>query len=267
MAKINLDKYYTPADLAEYCVLKTKEIIGIENITEWLEPSAGAGVFLPYLDNNYLAFDIEPEAENIEQNNYLELDLPYFKGRCVIGNPPFGDRGDLFRSFYNKAIEQGDYIAFIGSIKLLNNTRSLFKFDLIHSEDLGNRVYTDRELRCCLNIYKRPVSGKLNKRKQFKLNSILVVADDKRSKKYLPLQEDFRICRMGSKVWKVLNEKQTLRNYKIVIEDKTLIPTIKQIFNDKFEDYYGDRSNVISTPYITQEEVYLFLREQIPQLV
>jgi len=72
---------------------------------------------------------------------------------------------------------------------------------------------------------------------------------------------------MGSKVWKVLNEKQTLRNYKIVIEDKTLIPTIKQIFNDKFEDYYGDRSNVISTPYITQEEVYLFLREQIPQLV
>ena len=67
MAKINLDKYYTPSDLAGYCVKKTKEVIGVENITEWLEPSAGAGVFLPYLDNNYLAFDIEPEAENIEQ--------------------------------------------------------------------------------------------------------------------------------------------------------------------------------------------------------
>ena len=113
-------------------------------------------MFLPYLDNNLLAFDIEPEADNIEQKNYLELDLPYLKGRCVIGNPPFGERGNLFRSFYNKAVTQGDYIAFIGSIKLLNNTRSLYYFDLIYSEDLGKRVYTDRELRCCLNIYKRP---------------------------------------------------------------------------------------------------------------
>jgi len=33
MSKINLDKYYTPSDLAEYCVMKTKEIIGVENIT------------------------------------------------------------------------------------------------------------------------------------------------------------------------------------------------------------------------------------------
>ena len=99
MAKINLDKYYTPSDLAEYCVKKTKEVIGVENITEWLEPSAGAGVFLPYLDNNYLAFDIEPEADNIEQANYLELDLPYFKGRCVIGNPPYGRTMNLAVKF------------------------------------------------------------------------------------------------------------------------------------------------------------------------
>lgn len=28
MAKINLDKYYTAPNLAEYCVNKTKEIIG-----------------------------------------------------------------------------------------------------------------------------------------------------------------------------------------------------------------------------------------------
>lgn len=49
MAKIELDKYYTPKDLAEYCVNKTKEIIGEENIIEWLEPSAGCGNFLDYL--------------------------------------------------------------------------------------------------------------------------------------------------------------------------------------------------------------------------
>lgn len=266
MSKINLDKYYTPSDLAQYCVNKTKEIIGKDNITQWLEPSAGSGVFLPFLDENYLAYDIEPEGSNIVKQNYLELDLPYLKGRCIIGNPPFGESGNLFRSFYNKAILQGDYIAFIGSIKLLNNTRSLYKFDLIYSEDLGEKFYTDRFLRCCFNLYKRPENNNLNKRNLFKLNDILVVADDKRNKNYIPLKEDFKICRMGSKVWKVLDENQTLRNFKIVVKNKQLIPQIIEILNKKYVDYYGVRENVISTPYITQEEVYKFLKEQIPEL-
>jgi hypothetical protein len=33
MAKIKNDKYYTSDELAKYCVEKTKEIIGVENIT------------------------------------------------------------------------------------------------------------------------------------------------------------------------------------------------------------------------------------------
>ena len=123
--KINLDKYYTPTDLAEYCVNKTKEIIGVKNITEWLEPSAGTGVFLPYLDNNYLAFDIEPEGENIEQKDYLELDLPYFKGRCVIGYPPFGTRNTLSVKFYKKSLEFGDYIAFILPVSQYNKNQQM----------------------------------------------------------------------------------------------------------------------------------------------
>ena len=67
MSKIELDKYYTPDDLAKYCVEKTKEIIGEENITEYLESSAGSGVFLKYLDKPYLAYDIKPEGDNIVQ--------------------------------------------------------------------------------------------------------------------------------------------------------------------------------------------------------
>ena len=58
MAKIENDKYYTPQDLAKYCVEKTKEVIGEDNITEYVEPSAGSGVFLNYLDKPYLAYDI-----------------------------------------------------------------------------------------------------------------------------------------------------------------------------------------------------------------
>ena len=37
MAKIELDKYYTPKKIAEHCYNKTIDIIGKENITEIIE--------------------------------------------------------------------------------------------------------------------------------------------------------------------------------------------------------------------------------------
>ena len=75
MAKIQNDKYYTSPDLAKYCVEKTKEIIGEDNITEYVEPSAGSGVFLNYLDKPYLAYDIEPEDDRVVKANWLEVNL------------------------------------------------------------------------------------------------------------------------------------------------------------------------------------------------
>ena len=45
MAKIINDKYYTPIELAKYCIDKTYKIIGRENITDIIEPSAGNGSF------------------------------------------------------------------------------------------------------------------------------------------------------------------------------------------------------------------------------
>ena len=113
MAKIELDKYYTSPELAKYCVEKTKEIIGSENITEYIEPSAGNGVFLDYLDKPYLAYDIEPEDERIIRQDYLELELEYKKGRCVIGNPPYGNKNLLSVKFFRKSVKLGEYISFI----------------------------------------------------------------------------------------------------------------------------------------------------------
>lgn len=263
MAKINLDKYYTPFDLAEYCVKKTKEIIGEENITEWLEPSAGAGVFLPYLDNNYLAFDIEPEAENIEQKNYLELDLPYFKGRCVIGNPPFGHKADiLFRKFYDKATEQADYISFILPLSQYKNTRYLYKFDLVYSEILKPTCFSGVELKCVFNIYKRPESG-INKQKRSKLKAITIYRED--SKKFKDcIDFDLRMCYMGS-AGKILNEgEKYAAEYKIIVNDaenkQAIITALK---NANWKDFIG----FMTKPKIQQFHIIEYLREQIPQLV
>lgn len=173
MSKIELDKYYTPDDLAKYCVEKTKEIIGEENITEYLEPSAGAGVFLKYLkDKPYKAYDIKPEGNNIVQADYLSLDLEYKKGRCIIGNPPFGDRNknnNLFIDFLNKSSELGEYVAFISPIRQLNNSMTFYKYDLIYSEDLEKQKYSGINLHCCFNIYKRPIEGIHKKKPSFDL--------------------------------------------------------------------------------------------------
>lgn len=43
--KINLDKYYTPVKLANYCYDKVIELIGEENISDIVEPSVGNGSF------------------------------------------------------------------------------------------------------------------------------------------------------------------------------------------------------------------------------
>lgn len=59
--KIPNDKYYTPRSLASYVVTKTNEIIGRSNITEYLEPSGGAGVFLDFLPEGTYSCDIETE--------------------------------------------------------------------------------------------------------------------------------------------------------------------------------------------------------------
>jgi len=64
MAKIELDKYYTPIEVAKHCYNKAIEKIGKENITEIIEPSAGAGVFLD-LDKSIIGYDIEPEDNRI----------------------------------------------------------------------------------------------------------------------------------------------------------------------------------------------------------
>ena len=249
--------------MAEYVVNKTKEIIGEDNIIEYIEPSAGSGVFLNYLPNGTLAYDIEPEDDSVLKQDYLTLDLKYKQGRCIIGNPPFGDRCNLYRKFYNKSCCIANYISFISPIKLLNNTRQNYKFNLIYSEDLGEQLYSKVNLHCCLNIYEKPSNG-LNKKINNKLKAISIYRED--DNKYDEIQEDFKICRMGCKVWKVLDKGQDLRNFKIVVNDKKYILNIIEALNKKYETDGNNRNIVISTPYIVKDDIYKYIKEQILEI-
>lgn len=199
MAKIKLDKYYTSPELAKYCVEKTKEVIGDDNITEYIEPSAGAGVFLDYLDKPYLAYDIEPEDERVVKQDYLALDLDYKKGRCIIGNPPYGERNNLTVLFYKKSIQLCDYIAFILPISQYNNETSLYQFDLIYSENLGETIFSNKTISCCFNIYRKPHNGVFNKRKTIKLRDIYI-EENRRGGRHVNEQIlfDYAMCSYGN---------------------------------------------------------------------
>lgn len=264
--KIDNDKYYTSSDLAEYVVNKTKEIIGSENITEYIEPSAGAGVFLKYLDKPYKAYDIEPEGEGIIKQDWLTLDLEYKKGRCIIGNPPFGSRNILSMQFFKKSIDLCDYIAFILPISQLNNNQQMYEFDLIYSEDLGKRNYSGREVHCCLNIYCRPENGELNKTaNKYKLNDITVKECRKSRNQYLPpdFKYDIGICSWGYVGKEVeyegqYNQELYISINKIELKEKVL--TI--IKNANWSELYP----MTTTPRLKQWQVLRYIKEQIPEI-
>ena len=265
--KYKLDKYYTPLELVEYVVNKIEEIIGEQNITEYVEPSAGAGAFLDYLDYSdkpYLAYDIEPEDSRVVKQDYLKLELNYKRGRCVIGNPPFGWGNTLSVKFYKKSIELADYIAFIQPISQLDNNMQMYEFDLVYSEDLGLRNYSGKQLHCCFNIYKRPQSGKLNKRPNYKLKDVTIIEYRKGGNLFIPPGYDYVMVTYGTAIGKVPNKVgQYCHESYFYIKNKKL----KSKVLDVLKNYdWKSISKGISTPVLVQWRIFKVLKEQIPRL-
>ena len=164
--KIPLDKYYTPTNLAKYCISALGKIECIKEVTHIIEPSAGNGSFSRFLPCD--AYDIQPDHPSIVKQDFLELNIPYLKGRLVIGNPPFGRTNSLIIKFFKKSVEIADTIAFILPVSQYGNKQQLYEFDLVHSEILPKAKYSGVSLDCCFNVYQRPLNGVLNKRVNYK---------------------------------------------------------------------------------------------------
>ena len=83
-----------------------------------IEPSAGNGSFIDEIKktvNNYIFYDIEPENDEIIEQDYLLVNSDDFKD-CnihVVGNPPFGRQSSLAIKFIKKSCEFCDTISFI----------------------------------------------------------------------------------------------------------------------------------------------------------
>lgn len=257
-SELILDKYYTSDKLAEYVVNQTIDIIGLDNITEFLEPSAGNGVFLEYLNKPFLAYDIQPEGDNIIKQDFLKLNMPYKKGRVVIGNPPFGRANSTLKQFYKKAVKLGDYISFILPISQYKNNYELYDFDLVHSEDLGIQTYSNIDKHCCLNIYQKPHSPKKKPKHKYKDMEIVGWRKAKQT------TCDFYICCYGSPLGKFVEKDSDLVNINgIIVHNDHLKDKIYEVFaTTDWEKEYS----MMSSPNLLQWQMYKVLKREIPEL-
>lgn len=265
MAKIPNDKYYTPQHIVSICIDTIIETIGLDKITEVIEPAAGAGAFMhdERLHVDY-AYDILPEAEDIIRADYLEIakTLHYKPGRLVLGNPPFGYVGNLYNQFYKSSVKIADYVAFILPNSQLNSNIRLYEFDLIKSIDLGDCEYSGRKIRCCFNIYARPKSGILNKKpKPKKLkNTIISIVEFRNNVQYRDkknFQPDFKFGMWGARCGKQVPISK-------ILAVCLLIKINNEEYRERFNDFEFElKEGKCGTPRLTLSEAVKQIHDRL----
>lgn len=160
--KNKYDQFYTKPNIAKHCYDALCSIIDINNCT-FLEPSAGEGVFLDFIGDNFLAYDIDPKDNRIKQLDYLNNDIyneVLGKNIIVIGNPPFGKRSKIAIDFINKSFQYSNVIGFILPIQFNKySAQSKIRSDakLIYNEILpeDSFIYMGKSysVRCCFQIW------------------------------------------------------------------------------------------------------------------
>jgi hypothetical protein len=143
------DQFYTTSHIAKYCYNKTLEVLNNLKINTndytFIEPSAGCCNFYNILPKNKrIGIDIEPISDykhELIQSNYLDFSPPLNNKYIVIGNPPFGLRGNLALRFINHSYNFADIVAFILP-PLFNSTgkgvpmKRITGYKLAHTENL-----------------------------------------------------------------------------------------------------------------------------------
>jgi hypothetical protein len=137
-----LDKYYTKPHIAQICIDTLMKYT--EHCKDFIEPSAGSGVFLR--DFTTHAYDLLPECDTVEEANWLTKDTSVFQDACVYGNPPYGKRNNLSKSFIRKSCEFSKVVAFVlPAVYNKHTLQSVFTQDwrLVDSVTLPYNSFTE----------------------------------------------------------------------------------------------------------------------------
>ena len=171
----NLDKFYTDENLATVLIGVACKAIGLPAATAFMddpsgehgkpafvEPSAGAGAFSSQIPG-CLAYDIAPEAEGIEQADFLSKEPVWPQDAVAIGNPPFGKRARLAVEFVNRCALSCDAVAMVlpNTFRRYNTQRRLDdRLALVEDIDLpeqGSFTFdgSPYSLRCVFQVWVR----------------------------------------------------------------------------------------------------------------
>lgn len=134
------DQYYTKEVVAKQCVDTILQHVPATEV-QWIEPSAGTGVFLkvlpPGLDT--VGIDVDPKSPGLLKGDFLTWEPTTQKQRIVFGNPPFGRQGSIAKAFLQHAASFANWIAFIlpRSFVKPSMSRAIPRcFHCIHTEEL-----------------------------------------------------------------------------------------------------------------------------------
>jgi len=178
---IEKDQFFTSKKLAKHCidVVKNKLIeldLSIDNFT-LLEPSAGDGSFFnQYPHNNKIGLDIEPKSDGIHKTDFLSWSPNDIKKPImVIGNPPFGLRGNLALRFINHASKFSDFVCFIlpplfdsdGKGNCMDRVKNM---NLIYTEKIDNKFYYPNNEEISINVIFQIWSKNFSPDKKEKVN-------------------------------------------------------------------------------------------------
>ena len=147
------DQFFTSDKTAKYCydvfTEKLKELGVDDTQYTYVEPSAGKGSFYNLMPvERRIGIDIEPQIDNVIKDNYLSW-LPDNDDKfIVLGNPPFGLRGNKALRFINHSSKKVG-VEFVGFIlpQLFNSRgrgscmKRVQGLNLIHTVEIPNDFY------------------------------------------------------------------------------------------------------------------------------
>lgn len=186
---VDKDQFFTSPETASQCYEKLKEKLKElgENPEDYcyIEPSVGDGSFGKLLPEGSIFLDVEARFPNTIEKDYLTW-MP-MKGRyVVVGNPPFGFRGNLALKFINHSAQFADYVAFIVPQTFESDGKGSCKsrvkgLNLILSEVIDTEYYYPNgkktSVSCVFQIWSKHHKRKEDKVQLNHLVSILSVSD------------------------------------------------------------------------------------------
>lgn len=175
------DEYFTKTQIAKHCYnlflnFVKKHSVDLSNYI-FIEPSCGNGTFYRLMPKNRrIGIDLEFRGDEILKRNFLDF-TPSTDKNIVLGNPPFGLRGNLALRFINHAAAFSDFVAFIlpplfdsdgkGSPK-----KRVKGLSLVYSEKLplNSFVYPDKKEVEVATVFQIWVNDKLLKNKTLNID-------------------------------------------------------------------------------------------------